>query len=433
MPPSPGSDDAAVSAADLDAGLDAFFAQDPAQMADPYPLYAALRAQGPTYRYDNGPATLVSSYAEVREVMGGSYPVSNNGWRHGEHAESVIARLPRHQLTLATEILDFESTWVSRRDGADHLRLRKIASRAFTARRISALRESIQARTDALLDELAVAEAPDVKTQVADRLPLLVICDMIGIPDGDRAMIWRWAVAISEHFSLTEHSLANAVDAIGEFRAYVVAMIDRLRATGEGPDLAMQLLAGGDREGLTPEELVSMYLLLLFGGTETTTNLLGSGFLNLHTGARQWRDVVDEPGLVRPAVEEMLRFDPSVHYLPRYATEDFELAGRQVRAGESLLTMIGAANRDEAVFPDPDTFDIRRDNASAHLSLAFGPHFCLGAALARLEGEIVFTSLAQRFPGIELATDEVHYGGSALQRTIRNLPVVVPHAVGAGR
>ncbi len=410
---------------DLDSQLDAFFAQDPAVLADPYPLYAQLRAQGPTYRYENGPATLVTSHAHVREAMSGSLPISNNGWRHGEHAEGVLARLPRHQLTLAIEVLDFESTFVSRRDGADHLRLRRIASRAFTARRMEALRDSVQSRTDALLDDLATSEAPDVKTQVADRLPLAVICDTIGVPETDRHMIWRWAIAISEHFSLTESSLPNAVDAIGEFREYVVRMIDRLRDTGEGPDLAMQLLAGGDREGLTDEELVAMYLLLIFGGTETTTNLLGSGFLNLHTGRRQWREVVESPELVRPAVEEMLRYDPSVHFLPRVATDDLVLGGRAVRAGESLLTMIGAANRDEMVFEDPETFDIHRSNASAHLSFAMGPHFCLGAALARIEGEIVFSSLARRFPDIELASADVHYKGSSMQRMITSLPVTL--------
>ena len=413
----------------LDAELQAFFGQDPSQMADPYPLYARLRAQGPLYRHEPGPATLVTSYDAVRTVMGGSLPVSNNGWRHGEHADGVLARLPRHQLHLAESVLDFESTWLSRRDGADHTRLRRIASRAFTARRIAELRGQIQARTDELLDALAAHDEPDLKTQVADRLPLMVICDMLGVPLADRPMIWRWAVAISEHFSLTEHSLDEAVGAIDAFRDYVLAMVRRLRETGDGPDLAVQLLAGGEREGLTSEELVAMYLLLLFGGTETTTNLLGSGFWNLHRGRRQWGDLVDEPGLVSQAVEEMLRFDPSVHYLPRYAVAEFELEGRLIRPGESLLTMIAAANRDPDVFEDPDVFDIRRSNASAHLSLAFGPHFCLGAALARLEGEIFFSSLIARFPDIELATDTVQFTGSAMQRTITGLPV----ALGADR
>lgn len=403
----------------------AFFAQHPEALADPYPMYASLLAQGPTYRYEAGPATLVCSHAAVRQVMGGSLPVRNNGWRYGEYAEGVLASLPRHQLTMGVALLDFESTFVSRRDGSDHQRLRRIASRAFTARRIEQLRHNVERTTDDLLDELAKHDAPDVKTQVADRLPLMIICDMLGVPDADRGLVWRWAVAISEHFSLTESSLDNAVDALGEFRAYVQRMIDRLRATGDGPELAIQLLKGGDSERLTEDELVSLYLLLLFGGTETTTNLLGSGFLNLHRGDQQWHDLVADASLVRGAVEEMLRFDPSVHFLPRYSTERFEFEGREIAVGESLLTMIGAANRDPSVFSDPDVFDIRRTNASAHLSFAVGPHFCLGAALARMEGEIVFAKLAARFPRIELATDDIRYGGSATQRAIKELPVTL--------
>lgn len=409
----------------LDRALDDFFAQKPSRIADPFSVYAELRAQGPVYRYDSGPATLISSHAGVHEAMSGALPLSNNGWRHGEHANGVLAALPTRQLTLAIEILDFESNFVSRTDGATHLRLRRIASRAFTARRIQELRASIQAHTDDLIDDLVASSSPDLKTQVADRLPLIVICDMLGVPEDERPQIWGWAIAIAEHFSLTEVSLDKAIVAIGEFRACVEAMVTRLRATGEGPELALQLLAGGDREGLTSRELVALYLLLLFGGTETTTNLLGSGFYNLQR-TDQWRDVVDDPTLVPNAVEEMLRFDPSVHFLPRFVLEDFAFERHEFHAGESVINMIGAANRDPAVFVDADRFDIRRDNAPNHLSLAFGPHYCLGAALARLEGEIVFTTLARRAPQIALANDcQVSYGGSAMQRTIRSLPVIL--------
>jgi cytochrome P450 len=408
---------------DLDRRLDAYFGQDLAVLGNPFPLYAALLQNGPVYRYGRGPATLINSLAGVKASMSGTVPLRNNGWRHGEHADGVLARLPERQRSVAIEILDYESSFISRVDGAEHRRLRKIASRAFTARRVELLRDAIRRHTNELLDEMTANDAPDVKLHLAERLPLRVIAEMMGVPAEDRDRIFGWAVAISHHFSLTESSLTVAVVAIDAFRRYVFAHIEAIRSGGDGADLARELLSGGEDEGLTPEELAALYLLLLFAGTETTTNLLGAGFLRLQTGSRQWQDLVDDPALVRPAIEEMLRYDPSAHYLPRYAVEDFELEGYQVRTGESMLQMIGAANRDPEVFERPDVFDIHRDNANAHVSFAVGPHFCLGAALARLEAEVMFSALVERFPDIRLTVDTVEYEGSATQPSIRSLPV----------
>jgi cytochrome P450 len=416
------------SDSELDKELDFLFAQEPTHIARMHDIYARVRLAGPNYRYRGGPALIVTGYEDVRRVMSGALPVSNNGWRFGELADRTFSRLPAHQLLLAREVMDFESKFMSRQDGPDHVRLRRIAQRAFSARRIAALRASIQQHTDDLLDALMASDTPDIKTDLADKLPVRVITDLIGVPAGDREMIWQWAKAIAAHFSLTEGSLDQALTAIDEFRGYIRQMIGRLRDTSTGEDLALQLLAGGDREGLDPEELIAMYLLLLFGGTETTTNLIGAGFRALQRHPDQWSAVMSQPELCRPAVEEMLRYEPPVHYLPRYATADFELGGQEVHAGESLLIVIAAANRDPAVFPDPDAFDIHRENASAHLALAFGPHFCLGAALARLEGEIVFSTLARRCPQVRLDSDEVEYGGSSLQRAILSLPVTLPAA-----
>jgi hypothetical protein len=173
---------------------------------------------------------------------------------------------------------------------------------------------------------------------------------------------------------------------------------------------------------LTEDELVAMYLLILFGGSETTTNLIGNGFLALQRHRDQWDLLVERPELVRPAVDEMLRYDSPHHYLPRVVAEDFDLHGTTMRAGQTLIVLQGAANRDETKFPDSGRFDILRPNKSEHLSFAFGAHFCLGAALSRLEGELVFSTLAARFPEACLLNDQPIYGGSAMLRSIQALP-----------
>jgi cytochrome P450 len=195
-----------------------------------------------------------------------------------------------------------------------------------------------------------------------------------------------------------------------------------MRDTGEGPELARTLLDGRASEALTEDELVAMYLLILFGGSETTTNLLGNGFLALQRHRDQWDLLVKDPSLVRGAVDELLRYDSPHHYLPRVAAEPFELGGQRIDAGDTVIVLMGAANRDPEVFDQPERLDITRPNRAEHLSLAFGPHFCLGAALARLEGEIVFATLVTRFPQARLLTDDIRYGGSAMLRAIQHLP-----------
>jgi cytochrome P450 len=224
-------------------------------------------------------------------------------------------------------------------------------------------------------------------------------------------------------YSLDEGSLQRADAAVDSFRSYIHATVEQLRSTGQGPELARIMLEHRDNEALSEEELTAMYLIILFGGSETTTNLIGNGFLALQRHRAQWGQLVSHPELVRGAVEEMLRYDTPHHYLPRLIVEDFDLHGVPMKKGQTAIIMMGAANHDEAKFADPETFDIHRANKGDHLSLAFGPHYCLGAALARLEGEIVFSTLVRRFPEARLQDDHPRYAGSAMLRAIQHLPV----------
>lgn len=408
-----------------EAAITSFFAAEPEAIRWPYPLYETWRESGDgsgVVRWESGPATLVTRYDDVKSIMGGAYPILQNAYRFGELAEGTIARLPIEQHETFFKVLDFESLFLSRHEGEEHARLRRIASRAFTARRIEQLRDSIQRHVDDLIHEMFESPNPDMRRDLANRLPVRVIVDLIGVPQEDRDQIFEWSNAIARLFSLDEGSLAAADAAIDAFREYVGRTVDRVRRTGEGPELAKVMLESRDNEALTEDELVAMYLLILFGGSETTTNLLGNGFLALQRHRAQWDMLVEDPSLVRPAIEEMLRYDSPHHYLPRVVAEDFELHGRRIKKGQTLIVIQASANRDPRHFDDPDTFDITRANKGDHLSLAYGPHFCLGAALARLEGEIMFGTLLRRFPDAQLLDFEPMYGGSAMLRAVESLP-----------
>lgn len=402
--------------------ISAFFSADPQTIAWPYPMYERWREGTGVVRWHGGPATLVTRYADVKDVMSGLYPIKQNAYRFGELAEGTIARLPVEQHEVFFKVLDFESLFLSRNDGDEHLRLRRIASRAFSARRIEQLRESVQRHTDELIDEMLAKPDCDIKRDLANRLPVRVIIDLIGVPQEDRDLIWEWSEAVGRLFSLDEKSLREADEAIDAFREYVGRTVQRVRETGEGPELAKAMLDSREEEVLTEDELVAMYLLILFGGSETTTNLLGNGFLALQRNRDQWNLLVEDPSLIRGAMDELMRYDSPHHYLPRVVAEDFDLHGVTVRAGETVIIVMGAANRDAAKFADPDRLDVTRSNKREHLSFAFGAHHCLGAALARLEGEVVLSTLIRRFPDARLLDDQPAYAGSAMLRAIQSLP-----------
>lgn len=403
--------------------ISAFFAADPDVIAWPYPMYERWQAGTGIVRWDRGPATLLTRHRDVKAVMAGAYPLGQNGYRHGRLAEATYARLPAELRLRVFTIMDFFSLFMSRCDGDTHTRLRRISARAFTARRIEQLRESIQRHVDDLIAEMTASEAPDVMTMLADKLPVRVIVDLIGVPQSDRDMIWDWSEAIADHYSLDAGVLERADRALAAFRTYIQDMIARLRTTGEGPELAKLLLQGHATDVLTDEELVATYLILLFGGSETTTNLLGNGFLALQRNRDQWHRLVADPSLARAAVDEVMRYDSPHHYLLRVALEDFKIGGERIEAGDTVIPLMGAANRDPDVFADPAALDVTRPNRAEHLSLAFGPHYCLGAALARLEAEIVLSTLVTRFPDARLRTDRIEYGSSAMLRSVKNLPV----------
>jgi cytochrome P450 len=415
----------ASTARSLDDELALVFASDPAAMADPHPLWRRLREQHRVYRHEH--TVLLTRYADIRELHRDSVHGSRRGFFEGTRAEAIRSSLPPDAQDAFDRVAAFQGLQVSRTEGDDHERLRRIAHRAFTPRRIADMRAMIQRHCDTLLDPLRGSHECDLMP-FAYRFPLAVIADILSVPDEEgRDEIRSWGNRIARHFGSSDPALViDAHRAIEEFRAYVGGVIARHRADPDaGSELVAALLGAEGEEQLSEDELAAMFVVLLFAGHETTTNLISIGLVELLRERDQWELLCREPDLVPGAVEELLRWVTPVQWEQRLVVEDVELGGALLERGQTVFTMLAGANRDPEVFEQADELDIRREDARKHLSFGHGPHFCLGASLARLEGEIAFTELTRRFPDIELAVDpgELVFQGAAMMRQLRALPV----------
>ncbi|SJZ45882.1 hypothetical protein SAMN02745126_01150 [Enhydrobacter aerosaccus] len=395
----------------------AFNPLDPAFIADPYPFYHRLREEAPVFNTGLG-FWLLSRYEDVAFALrdkrfGKDFP-GNIRRRYGEDRmhEPVIASLGRTMLVL---------------DPPDHTRLRGLVSKAFTARRIADMRPRIRALVDEQLDRVADKGAMDVIRDLAHRLPVIVICDMLGIPEEHRAAFLVGSnvsgrVLDPVPMSREEFDKANAQT---EASSAYFDQLCELRRREPRDDLTTELVRAeeaGDR--LSTEELRANIALLFGAGHETTTNLIGNGLLALHRSPEQWQRLKEDPSLIPDAIEELLRFDSSVQMTGRVTMADVEVAGVTIPAGQNVITLLGAANRDPAIFADPDRLDVGRENVRP-MSFGGGIHHCLGAQLARLEGELVFTALVERLPNLELpGKNEPDWRQNFTLRGLNKLPAV---------
>jgi cytochrome P450 len=399
--------DAISSAADLE-GVDPFL---PEYRTDPHPLYHRLRELDPVHHSPAGPWVL-TRHADATAVLRDPRFSPNPGHLHGERPQVGPRRLD-------TKVLLFL-------DPPDHTRIRSLASKAFTPSRVRQLRRRVEALVDELLDRVEEQGSLELIADLAYPLPVSVICELLGVPAVERDTFRRWSSDASRmldrDIDLDEQALARGGEAISGFTEHFVALIEQRRRE-ERDDLLSALIAaeeGGER--LTWEELLSTVILLFLAGHETTVNLIGNGALALLRHPDQLERLRRDPALGPSAVEELLRYDSPVHVTARIATTDLEVGGTPVSAGEQLIVLVAAANRDPAVFPDPDRLDVgRADNR--HLSFSAGMHYCLGAALARLEGEVALGALVRRFPRLELADPEPPYRDHLVLRGLQSLPL----------
>ncbi|WP_171163413.1 cytochrome P450 [Streptomyces sp. I05A-00742] len=384
---------------------------DAAFLADPYPGYARLRAAAPVHRIalpDGSPVWLVTREAHVRAWIADPR-LSVNKARSGTGYRGFA--LPP---ALDANLLNI--------DPEDHLRLRRLVSRGFTPRRVESLRGRVEAAAGRLADGLAAAGGGDLVADYANPLPLTVIGDLLAVPEADRKPFSGWVATMLA----PEHpgQIAEAVDLIHRFLVDLVAA----RRAAPGDDLLSDLVAvrdGSDR--LSEDELVSLAFLLLMAGSENAQHLISVGLLTLFRHPDQLAAVRAEPALLPAAVEELLRHAHANQMaIRRFPTEPVEIGGVRIPAGDTVLLCLASAHRDPARYPDPDRFDIHREDR-AHLALGQGMHYCLGAPLARMEIAIALGTLLRRFPGLRPAVPEteLRWRTSFRSRALRALPVTV--------
>lgn len=407
--------------ADLATSLGELMAGAPETMAAPEPVWQALLEAGTM----TGPDTLfVARYEDVKRAL----QDSGSGRFTDRYNESKAfvdfrATLSGESASRFDEFYDFVNDFMVRQgDPEGHDRLRRVVHRAFTPRAIATLRESTVRYTDAMLAELADRDSFDVM-EVAYRVPLQVIVELLGCPAEDGPRIHAWSMAIAGQLDrLDTEALAPAVSAIREFSAYVERILADHPAGAE--DLLGTMLEGEAAGLLSRKEVVAQMVVLLFAGHETTTSLIGNGLYALLGERDQWEALCADQALVPNGVEELLRWVTPVQWVPRVVAEDHEIAGIEVSPGSMVILALAAANRDREVFDDPQRLDVGRADARRNLGFGFGPKFCLGASLARLEAEVVIGSMARSFPTLRLAVaGPLPWTGHPLLRRLDSLPV----------
>jgi cytochrome P450 len=396
----------------------------PALLADPYPFYAALRQANPVFRLpipvETGAGVwLLTRHAEV-ELALRDRRFSVDRMR-ADVVRLYPERLPRAFLGgpggLRTLLV---------MDPPDHTRVRGLVSKAFTPRRVAALAEPIRRLVHELLGDALARGHFDVIHDLAEPLPAIVIAELLGVPPSEHRQFRAWSSALIEALPQAVAGLGADVDAKAEpILAYLRGAIAERRGSPRDDLIGAMIEAQEERDALTDQELLSLSFLLLLAGHETTTNLIGNGTLALLRHPEQLARLRGSPELLPNAVEELLRYDSPVQATARVAVEEVELGGQRLAPGALVVCGIGAANRDPAVHPDPDRLDVGRSEIR-HLSFGLGAHFCMGAALARLEGEIAFGALLERCPGLRLASSApLEHRPNAVLRGLRSLPVAV--------
>jgi pimeloyl-[acyl-carrier protein] synthase len=386
----------------------------PNLVEDPYPTYALLLDREP-YFDESARTWVLTRYSDVQTVLRGS-EFSQAGF--AERIERSLGKGP------LTECL---GRWLLFRDPPHHTRLRGLVGQAFTPRSVERLRHTIQRIVDELLSSAQPTGRMDVIADFAYPLPVLVICALLGVPAADRHSFAAWSAALGESLdALTTHAedvVQRGNTAAAGLTAYFRDLV-RQRRSQPGDDLLSDMIAARDgADRLTEDELIATSILLFFAGHETTVNLIGNGVLALLRHPCELQRLMDEPGLIGNAVEEILRFDSPVQRTARTFEHDMWIGRQRAQRGKRVMLLLGAANHDPHHFPQPDRFAIGRANARQHLSFGGGLHYCVGAPLARLEAQIAIASLFHRLPALRLADPTPSWRHTFLLRGLRSLPV----------
>ena len=389
-----------------------FNPMDPEFIADPYPTYHRLRAEDPVHHNPLG-FWVLTRYEDVVAALRDPRLIKE------PIAAFVAARFGAPMPAMGLSMLD--------RDPPDHTRLRGLVNKAFTPRVVEGLRPHIQKIVDGLLARVEGAGTMDLIEEFAYPLPVTVICQMLGVPVEDRERFKQWGLDIARGLDAIllppDSDVARrSVAARRALADYFRALIAERRAAPRGDMLSDLIAAEEAGDKLREDELLATCILLLVAGHETTVNLIGNGTLALLRHPEQLRRLRENPGLIASAVEELLRYDGPVQRTARIPSADVRFDGLTIGKGEMVMPFIGAADRDPAQFPDPDRLDLTRTD-NRHIAFGWGIHFCLGAPLARVEGQIAISALVQRLPKLALAIDRPEYRQSLTLRGLTTLPV----------
>jgi hypothetical protein len=381
----------------------------PEFLRDPHPILRQLRELDPVHRCPQG-FWLLTRHADV---AAGLRSPSLGASRTADQFRALYGGGPTYA---------FASRRFQYFDPPEHTRVRSLVAKAFTLRRVEAMRPHIAEIAGRLLDRVAGRASFELIGEVAHPLPAIVICEMLGVPEPEQAALSDWAATIPFIIApvIEPGRLAAADTALGAFMDYVDGLVAR-RRRAPGEDLLTALLAaedGGDR--LSPEEIRASVIFLFSAGHHTTRNLVGNAMLTLLAEPSRWGRLVAEPGLLEVAVEECLRLEPSINFAPRRARADAVFGGRRIPEGDLVFLSLPGANRDPAAFPDPDTFDLGRGRID-HVAFGGGIHHCLGASLARAEAQILLAALLERFPRLAFGPGEIAWRPTMTYRGLEAL------------
>lgn len=377
----------------------------PEFQSNPYAYYGMLRQYAPVFHFEAWGTWFLSRYEDCVTVLK-SQSVGHSAEKllPPEELERRRAAIPPSQFPL----WEVQRSWMLFNDPPTHTRLRGLVHKAFTPRMIERLKDKAQQLTDNLLDEAQRKGKLELIEDLAFPLPVTVIAELIGIPVSDQEVFRGWSRALAGTLEMTEAEAVYTRGSVAaaEFSDYLRKLIATRRNDPQDDLLSALIAAEEAGDKLTEAEMISNVILLLVAGHETTVNLIGNGTYALLTHPAQVARLSADPTLARSAVEECLRFDSPVQMTSRLVQEPIEVNGQTINAGYQVAALLGAANRDPEQFANPDDFDITRPNASQHIGFGNGIHFCLGAPLARLEGEIALRTLFTRFPKLALDPNE---------------------------
>lgn len=394
-----------------------FSLMDPQILANPYPFFDELRESGLVHWDAFFKGWICGSYKEVvsalRDPRLGAHRVTSDE----EMIALGLAEMAPLYFPLTNQLLFI--------DPPKHTRLRSLTTKAFTPRRVEQMKDYLQNLVDQLLAEVYEQGQMDIIRQIAYPLPVTVIAELLGVPSKDREQLKKWSddyAAMLGSFQYIPDNPEEVLQSLNEMTEYFLSIIQEYRKHPKDNLLSDLILAQEQGNSLDNDELIANCILLLAAGHETTTNLIGNAILTLFQHPDQLALLRQNPSLIESAIEEILRFESPAQYTVRKANEDLELGGTTIKKGQAIILLLSAANRDPARFENAAHFDIQRKD-NKHLAFGYAAHFCVGAPLARLEGQIAVMTMLERLPNLRLASTEVVWRENKNLRGLDTLPV----------